>query len=265
MKINIGDVFGKLTVEGEPFVARTGSSDNNRYKYCVFRCECGNYTAKRISNVTNGSTKSCGCRAGCDKGSGSQLYYAWFSMKGRCYDKKLPGYHRYGGRGITVCKEWLNDINKFKSWAVENGFLDGLELDRIDNNGNYEPLNCRWVTSKENSRNTSKNRTLTAFGETKCLSAWVEDPRCIYRVQSLGNRLRRNLKLPHDERLSDEEILTSPHIEQIVAFGESKTRSEWCQDARCIVCLVCFSNRLRMGWTPEKSLTTPSRNKGGNI
>ena len=95
-------------------------------------------------------------------------------MKERCYNENSKSYARYGGRGITICDEWLRDSNAFKSWALSAGYREGLEIDRIDNNKGYSPDNCRWVTKKENARNTSRNKYITWNGETHALSEWCE-------------------------------------------------------------------------------------------
>lgn len=95
-------------------------------------------------------------------------------MKQRCYNPKRDNYERYGGRGIRVCDEWLESSTPFIKWALENGYEDGLQLDRIDNSGNYEPSNCRWVTPKNNSRNTRRSKHLTLNGETKTVAEWCE-------------------------------------------------------------------------------------------
>ena len=112
-----------------------------------------------------------------------KLYSLWITMIHRCEDEKRTKYKDYGGRGITVCKE-RHDPNVFMDWAFENGYVAGKQLDRIDNNGNYEPSNCRWVTPKENSRNRRNTVYLTLNGETKCVSEWCEtleiSPNTIY-------------------------------------------------------------------------------------
>ena len=95
------------------------------------------------------------------------------SMIQRCENPKRQQYSRYGGRGIKVCEEWHNYEN-FRKWALENGYKHPLKLDRIDNNGNYEPSNCRWVTNTENCRNKSNNITLVYEGEEKCVKEWCE-------------------------------------------------------------------------------------------
>lgn len=103
----------------------------------------------------------------------SRLYSIWRTMIHRCENPKREKYKDYGGRGITVCPEW-HDPNVFMDWAESNGYKDGLQLDRIDNNKNYEPSNCRWVTPKENSRNRRNTKFLTVNGETKCVAEWCE-------------------------------------------------------------------------------------------
>lgn len=86
-------------------------------------------------------------------------YLTWKNMRNRCNNKNADRYERYGGRGISICEEW-NDFPTFAKWADENGFVKGLSLDRIDNNGNYEPGNCKWATPKEQANNTRQNRVV---------------------------------------------------------------------------------------------------------
>ena len=99
-----------------------------------------------------------------------QLYRCWWDMIARC----RYGHKDYGQRGITVCSEWEHDYVTFRDWAFANGWEVGLTLDRIDNDGNYCPENCRFVTRKKNCRNKRNNRFYTINGETKCLAEWCE-------------------------------------------------------------------------------------------
>lgn len=94
-------------------------------------------------------------------------------MKTRCYNEKCKSFKDYGLRGIIVCDEWLNDTLAFYNWAINNGYKKGLQIDRIDNDGNYEPTNCRWVTKKEQARNRRTNRWLEYNGERMLISDWA--------------------------------------------------------------------------------------------
>ena len=95
-------------------------------------------------------------------------------MKDRCYNSNVLEYDNYGGRGIKVCEEWLNDFQAFYNWSMSHGYSDDLTIDRKDNEGDYCPENCRWVTYKEQNNNTSRNRLLTNAGETHTISEWSE-------------------------------------------------------------------------------------------
>ena len=94
-------------------------------------------------------------------------------MKSRCYNKNNKDYADYGGRGITIYPEWRNSFIAFYNWAMSNGYNEPLEIDRIDNSGNYEPSNCRWVTRKEQNNNTRHNHLITFNGETHTMKEWA--------------------------------------------------------------------------------------------
>lgn len=176
----IGQKFGRLTVvELDKFNKRSGV-------YWVCECDCGNINTVRSDSLTSGNTKSCGCLASEQRiingksnakhgMKGSKIYNSWQAIKKRCYNKKYENYNRYGGRGIKVCDEWLNDFVSFYNWSIENGYKEDLTIDRIDNNGNYEPNNCRWVTTKIQNRNTSQNIIITFNNKTQCLTDWAKD------------------------------------------------------------------------------------------
>lgn len=102
-----------------------------------------------------------------------RLYSVWSTMIHRCEDPKREKYKDYGKRGISVCEEW-HDPNTFMDWAFENGYSDGLQIDRVNNDGNYCPDNCRWVTPKTNSRNRRNTVFLSVQGETKSVAEWCE-------------------------------------------------------------------------------------------
>lgn len=104
----------------------------------------------------------------------TSIYSVWCSMKQRCYNPNRKKYKDYGQRGIEICDEW-QDAAVFAEWALSNGYRAGLQIDRIDNDGNYEPSNCRFVTPKENSRNRRNTKLLTINGETKSVAEWCEN------------------------------------------------------------------------------------------
>ena len=169
-----GMVFGRLTV-----LCIAESKQGDKYKW-VCKCECGNITEKVGSDIKNGTTRSCGClakevssaRATTHGMSNTKEYYAWKSMIERCNRKGHEYYHKYGGRGIVVCEEWLNG---FSAFLRDMGKAPTKEhsLERIDNDGNYEPSNCKWGTKQEQSQNRSNTVWIEYNGETKCLSEWA--------------------------------------------------------------------------------------------
>jgi len=145
--VNIGQRFGKLEV------IKPGYRQNDRPAY-LCRCDCGNETIVRTSSLRNGLTRSCGFPGCMGKHymCGTSTYQAWADMLQRCSNPKIPSYHRYGGRGIKVQESW-KDFLCFLSDMGEAP--EGLELDRIDNDGHYTKDNCRWTTHKINCNNRS--------------------------------------------------------------------------------------------------------------
>lgn len=110
-----------------------------------------------------------------------RLYIIWRAMRERCRREKNKRYKNYGGRGIRVCEEW-NDYITFKKWALANGYNDGLTIDRIDNDGNYEPSNCRWVDRASQANNKSNNHLITHNGETHTAMEWSRITGIPYRT-----------------------------------------------------------------------------------
>ena len=104
--------------------------------------------------------------------SKTRLYQIWLDIKQRCRNPKQKVYKWYGAKGIDICEEWANDYLIFEKWSLENGYKEKLTIDRINNLGNYEPNNCRWITVKEQHRNTSKTITIEYKSKTQCLKDW---------------------------------------------------------------------------------------------
>lgn len=161
-KINdlTGKKFGRLKV-----IEYYGSNKNGRALW-LCQCDCGKTKSVLGNSLLCGLTLSCGCynkeearkRRTKHSLSYSKLYKVWHGMKTRCYNKNFIYYCNYGGRGITICHEWLNNFETFYNWAINNGYEEGLTIDRINNDGNYEPNNCRWITRAEQNRNQRKTR-----------------------------------------------------------------------------------------------------------
>lgn len=142
--------------------------------HCV--CECGNEVTVRAEYLTSGHTKSCGCKrlVSHTKTYGqtnTRLYKIWIGIKERCCNPKRNNYYLYGGRGIKLCDEWLNFEN-FYHWSVNNGYSNELTIDRIDNDLDYSPSNCRWATNKQQSNNRRSNRIIKYNGESHTLQEW---------------------------------------------------------------------------------------------
>lgn len=156
-----GARFGRLTV-----VERAGSyvSPNGKQTHSLWlcKCDCGNFTTVRASQMQSRMTQSCGClhketfNGKKHNGRKTLLYNTWRAMKERCNNPNSISYKWYGGKGIKVCDDWNNSYESFRDWAVTNGYTEGLSIDRIDSHLGYFPENCRWLTRSENSRIAAK-------------------------------------------------------------------------------------------------------------
>ena len=127
-------------------------------RYAIFKCSfCLQEVEKRIYDGLK--AKSCGCGRNGETNTNykhgetnTRLYHIWINIKQRCLNFRTPDYKDYGGRGITICPEWVNGYTKFRDWSLSNGYTENLTIDRIENDGNYEPNNCQWITNEENSK-----------------------------------------------------------------------------------------------------------------
>lgn len=204
-----GMKFGRLTVE-----SRDGRLGGHVCWKC--RCECGAVRRNTSQNLQRGDVQSCGClareraavrcRSRTKHGmSGTAEYEAWDGMKDRCNRITHPAYGRYGGRGIKVCERWL-EPDGFLNFLADVGPRPTPEhtLDRIGNDGNYEPANVRWATMKQQSRNKSNNHLLTHAGETLTVAEWIErttlNPITFRARLRVGWSLERILTTPVDVR-----------------------------------------------------------------
>ena len=174
---------------------------NKGKTYWLCKCDCGKETIVEGYKLKTGHIRSCGClqreinikRLTTHNLSKSKLYEIWCAIKNRCLNKNLKTYKNYGGRGITVCQEWLNDFKTFYDWAINNGYSDGLTIDRINNDGNYEPDNCRWASRKTQANNRRTCKTFTYNGVTKNYKQWCEFLKINYKT--FYSRISRGWKI----------------------------------------------------------------------
>lgn len=255
-----GRRFGRLTVIAETDERRKGS--------VVWLCKCDCGTVKKVSaqGLKCGRTLSCGCYnreiITTHGKTHSRLYTTWRCMVDRCTNPNSPEADRYINRGIKVCDEWLTFEN-FAEWAYANGFVENIKrgdctLDRIDNNGNYEPSNCRWADMKVQGRNRRNNVVIECDGESHCLSEWAEmlgEP-----YAKLASRWRRGWS-PYEilygrERIVPTETYRNRKTNRLLTYkGETHCAVEWAEILGINVNTI--RGRLHRGWSDEKVLGTP--------
>jgi|AGTN01.1.fsa_nt_gi hypothetical protein len=165
--------FGRLLV--------VGFAGTDKHRRAMWRCicECGAESIISGANLLNGYTKSCGCLFNelnpgitlTPNGKQTRLYMIWGGMRQRCSNPNHIGYKDYGGRGITVCDEWKS-FKAFHTWAMSNGYTDGMSIDRKDNDASYCPSNCQWIPREEQGIHTHRIHFLTLNGATKSITEW---------------------------------------------------------------------------------------------
>lgn len=177
-----GCKFGRLEVVEFAYGGETPSGTKKYFWLC--KCDCGNTVTVERSHLTTGHTSSCGCLHAETKNtlthglSRTRVYRVWRRMKERCTNRNCSDYANYGGRGIKISDEWMK-FEPFYSWATENGYRDDLTIDRIDNNGPYSPVNCRWITQKEQCNNKRTCVYVEFKGDRKTVKEWSE----IYEIK----------------------------------------------------------------------------------
>jgi len=205
----IGNRYGKLTV-----VELYGKDKHHNQIYrCI--CDCGNEQFASAYRLKSASVKSCGClkkeqpkKAFTTHGlRNHQLYIRWYKMKSRCNNPQDPRYKDYGGRGIRICSEWENDLRKFYEWSMTHGYSENLTLDRIDNDGDYTPDNCRWTDSYTQAANKRNNHCITLNGQTKILAEWCRiyniSPVCVVGRLHRGWSEMNALTIPPKRKKND--------------------------------------------------------------
>lgn len=200
-----GQKFGTLTA-----IRAVGSDSKNRALWeCI--CDCGAVVVKIGAELRSGHIKSCGDRskhASKHGGCNERLFKVYGAIKQRCCNPNYFQYKDYGGRGITICQAWLNDYGTFRDWAYANGYTEEIlpngvnkwTIDRIDVNGDYEPDNCRWITTQEQQFNKRDNVVLTYEGETMTATEWAHklelSPNIIWARLKNGWSVKEALETP---------------------------------------------------------------------
>lgn len=181
LSIQHGEKYGRWTIFKE--VPRRGRSS----RHFICRCDCGTERIVSLSHLRMGKSKSCGCfrrertsEVRSTHGmSRTRLFSIWNDMVRRCSDKSRKSYKDYGGRGISICDEWL-DFKTFMEWALENGYQQNLTIERMDNDGDYCAGNCTWIPKERQSTNTRINRLITYDGKTQCIAVWARELNIAY-------------------------------------------------------------------------------------
>lgn len=249
-----GQRFGRLTV-----IRRVESRPNRHEARWECLCDCGNIHYAETYQLTHGVCKSCGCyrkevTAELKKShgqAGTRIYGIYKGIHSRCYNKNFKAYPRYGGRGIKMCNEWRNDFQAFHDWAMTHGYRDDLTIDRIDNDGDYCPENCRWVSMKIQANNTRRNVIAEYNGEAHTAAEWED----LYGLKQgyVAGALRRGWSI--------EEILTGkiPKVESRGRLyeinGEFHTQAEWIRMSD--IGEDAVYGRLHRGWDLERAITEP--------
>lgn len=284
------------------FIEDAGRNKNKR-KMRLYKCnnrECNNIFVGEIYRVENQKTRSCGClKTGNPTHNMSKTseYRIWQGIKKRCYNPKHKQYHRYGGRGITVCDRWLDKAKGFANFYEDMGSRPFLkaQIDRIDNSKGYCKENCRWTTNKINCNNQDRNYNITHNGVTRTLSEWasitgIEAETISTRIKKWGWSIEKALTEPTaklfelygkqwtykelsmqfgvSEKLIRERILRGLSVEDAISkekYGsmgfthDGKTQSLTAWSREIGVSNGTLRNRMKKGMSFEQAITTPKR------
>lgn len=217
-----GKKFNMLTV-----ISRAENTKEGITRW-VCLCDCGNTTIVRGHNLKSNAVKSCGCLTHVPRYthglSNTRLYRIWNAMKCRCNLPTNNNYKNYGGRGIKICKEWNDNFLSFYDWAMANGYSENLTIERLNNDGNYEPDNCRWATKKEQANNRRYCVMITYNGKTQNLTQWCKELNLDYKF--IHNRIKKN-------KWDFERAITTPCD---VSKRNKKARGKNCQNTHKTEC-----------------------------
>lgn len=187
-----------------------------------------------------------------------RLHTIWHDMKYRCNNPNCHAYKNYGGRGITVCKEWEDSYDAFVDWALSNGYNDSLTIDRIDNNKEYSPDNCKWSTYKEQGNNTRSCHRISYNGETHTIAEWGT----IMGISPTTIRTRLCCGWNEIDAITTKRI-HEPHKTRYYTYnGKTQTVSQWAQEMN--IKYSALSSRLQNGWSIERALNEPVKQRSNS-
>lgn len=283
----VGDKIWRLTIL-EKFQKQEGGSMKT---YVITQCECHpevKLNPIRLTAIVQGTTKSCGCwknenaRQNCIERNSmhgmanTKLHSIWKAMRARCRESAKLNKKNYFDKGITVCAEW-DDFKNFYTWALANGYEEGLTIDREKNDLGYSPDNCRWVTMEEQANNKTNNILVNAFNEIKTVAQWSRDTRCKVSSWTLAYRINNgwnhqtaittpvmNIRNAGEPTTKDEQELYCTKMNGdanydtvLSIFNETKCMADWHRDSRCVVDYGTLAYRIKHGWDAEKAITIP--------
>jgi len=217
----VGKKYGRWTIINE-----VEQTTKNLRRFLV-KCECGNERDLNLPVLANGKSRSCGClkadeirdRDNYQGIKGTPIYRIWENMKTRCYNKKSEKYHCYGGRGITVCDEWLHDPKAFYDFAVSSGWTPDSQIDRKDNDGNYSPDNCRFVSREVNINNVQllKKSNTSGYRGVKRSNSYFAA--CV-RISGYPHFYKAGFKTAEDAAVCRDNFIIKNGIETPLNFPE---------------------------------------------
>lgn len=269
--VNIGAEFDQLEVFGHPIYLRvpflhvkSKNKKSRKEQYCICRCKCGNFVLVRVYSLLSKTkpTRSCGClsykklnQLNTKHGLWQHpIYFIWIRIKTRCYNKQYEEYEYYGARGISMCDEWRNDFVKFYEWSIANGWESGLTIDRINNDGNYEPENCRYVDLIVQNNNKRDNVIVNYKGVDITIGQLARHDDCVVDYNTLWRRIVR-LKWEIEDAVNKPKGIPTYSYN-----GKDFDLKQWSEEPESVVSYRVLRYRVNdWGWDFVRALTTPSK------
>jgi hypothetical protein len=256
----VGETYGRLTIiRGKVYEDGRGVRRKARV-ICQCSCDAATILDVDLGNLRSGRTKSCGClqRERAAESSATHnlsrhpLFQRWQAMMNRCYEETNVSYRNYGERGITVCREW-HDVANYIAWAEQQGWSEGLTIDRINNDLGYCPSNCRLASMTEQGNNRRNNHILEYRGKSQTVAQWSRE--LGIRIGTIFNRLRLGWTVEDALRTP---VKQTERMKSIAFQGKEQPLSAWSMELG--IKLSILRDRLgKLNWSVEKAFTTPAK------